>query len=263
MLLNRADPISSGPFTAGHNKPPGPIELASGTINDMSDFMKDNPVIADEEVARKAKLLCDRAKAALDEIEIERDKSVRPLNEKVAEINAKYKALHNTDPKKPGTFDRIFVELKARLAAFLFKQEEIRRKAAEAAAAAAAEAERIAREADERDREARENAAAGELDVDIVSVTQEADSAFAEFEKASRFADRAERDTKVKLGGGFGKAASLRTVETLHLDSYNLAIKAIGPHPKIEEAILSAAREYRKVHGALPDGVSATQERKL
>ena len=67
----------------------------------------------------------------------------------------------------------------------------------------------------------------------------------------------------MKLGGGFGKAASLRTVETLHLDSYNLAIKAIGPHPKIEEAILAAAREYRKVHGVLPDGVSATQERKL
>lgn len=263
MLLDRIDPISSGPFTAGHNRPPGPIELAGNTINDMSEFMKDNPIIADEEVARKAKLLCDRGKAALEEIEAERDKSVRPLNEKVAEINAKYKALHNTDPKKPGTYDRVFVELKARLAAFLLKQEEIRRKAAEAAAAAAAEAERLAREADERDREARENAAAGELDVDIVAVTQEADTAFTEFEKASRFADRAERDTKVKLGGGFGRAASLRTVETLHLNSYNLAIKAIGPHPKIEEAILAAAREYRKIHGTLPEGVTATQERKL
>lgn len=263
MLNVVADQISSGAFAAGHNRPPGPIELAADTIDALNEFMRDNPVIADEESARKAKLLCDRAKAALDELESERDKSVRPLNEKVSEINAKYKALHNTDPKKPGTYDRVFVELKARLAAFILKQEEIRRKAAEAAAAAAAEAERIAREADERDRQARENAAAGELDVDIVAATQEADSAFTEYERASRFAERAERDTKVKLGGGFGKAASLRTVETLHLNSYNLAIKAIGPHPKIEEAILSAAREYRKAHGSLPDGVTATQERKL
>ncbi len=76
-------------------------------------------------------MLCDRAKAALDEIESERDKSVRPLNEQVAQINARYKALHSTDAKKPGTYDRIFVELKARLSAFLIKQEEIRRKAAE------------------------------------------------------------------------------------------------------------------------------------
>lgn len=263
MQLNRVDPISSGPFTTGHNKPPGPIELAGGTIEAISEFMKENPVIADEEAARQAKLLCDRAKAALDEIETERDKSVRPLNEKVAEINAKYKALHNTDAKKPGTFDRIFIELKARVGAFLLKQEQIRIKAAEEAAAVAAEAERIAREAEQAELMAKENAAAGEVGVDVVAVTQEADATFAEFEKASRFADRAERDTKVKLGGGFGKSASLRTVETLHLDNYGQALKAIGPNEKIRDAILSAARDYRKEHGKLPEGVRATTERKL
>lgn len=247
----------------GHNAPPSAIELTEATITALSDWMKDNPVIETEEQAREAKLLCDRAKAGLDEIESERDKIVRPLNEQVAAINAKYKALHNTDPKKPGTFNRIFIELKARVTAFLLKEEQRRIREAEEAAARAAEAERIAREADEKDRLAKENAAAGELDIDVAEVTKEADTAFSEFEKASRFADRAERDTKVKLGGGFGRAASLRTVETLHLDSYNLALKSIGPHPKIEEAILLAAREYRKTHGALPPGVSATQERKL
>ncbi|MBN8968958.1 MAG: hypothetical protein J0G95_10910 [Rhizobiales bacterium] len=247
----------------GHNAPPSTIELTEATITALSDWMKDNPVIETEEQAREAKLLCDRAKVGLDEIEAERDKSVRPLNEQVAAINAKYKALHNTDQKKPGTFDRIFIELKARVTAFLLKEEQRRIREAEEAAARAAEAERIAREADERDRLAKENAAAGELDIDVAEVTKEADTAFAEFEKASRFADRAERDTKVKLGGGFGRASSLRTVETLHLDSYNLALKAIGPHPKIEEAILFAAREYRKARGALPPGVSTTQERKL
>jgi hypothetical protein len=229
----------------------------------MSEWMKANPVIETSEQAGEAKLLCDRAKAALDEIEAERDKLVRPLNEKVDAINRDYKTLHNTDKKKPGTYDRVFIELKARVSAFLIAEEEKRRKEAEAAAAKAAEAERLAREAEAKEREAIENAKAGEVDVDVVAATTEADESFAEFEKASRFAARAERDAKVKLGGGFGKAASLRTVETLHLDSYGKALKAIGPHPKIEEAILSAAREYRKQHGALPEGVSATTERVL
>lgn len=247
----------------GHNEPPGPIELAGGTIDAMSEFMKANPTIAGEEQAREAKLLCDRAKAALDEIEAERDKIVRPLNDRVDEINAKYKALHNSDKKKPGTYDRIFIELKSRVGAYLIKVEEQRKREAAEAAAAAVEAERLAREAEERELAAIENAAVGELDVDVVVVTQQADETFAAFEKASRFADRAEKDTKVKLGGGFGRAAALRTVETLHLDSYNRALKAIGPNPKVEEAILSAARDYRKLNGSLPDGVSATTERVL
>lgn len=247
----------------GHNKPPSAIDLALTTIDAMSEWMKANPVIETGEQAGEAKLLCDRAKVALDEIEAERDKLVRPLNEQVDAINRDYKALHNADKKKPGTYDRVFFELKARVSAFLVAEEEKRRKAAEEAAAKAAEAERLAREAEAKEREAIENAKAGEVDVDVVAVTADADASFAEFEKASRFAARVERDSKVKLGGGFGKAASLRTVETLHLDSYGKALKAIGPHPKIEEAILSVAREYRKQHGALPDGVSATTERTL
>lgn len=247
----------------GHNKPPSPIDLAQVTIDAMSEWMKANPVIETGEQASEAKLLCDRAKVSLDEIEAERDKLVRPLNEQVKAINGKYKPLHNTDDKKPGTYDRIFIELKARVSAFLVAEEEKRRKEAEEAAAKAAEAEQLAREAEAKEREALENAAAGEIDVDVVAITQEADASFAEFGRASRFAERAERDSKVRIGGGFGKAASLRTVETLHLDSYNKAIKAIGPNPKIEEAILSAARDYRKQHGSLPEGVSATTERKL
>lgn len=256
-------PRGSSAAQPGHNNPPSPIDLAKVTIDAMSEWMKDNPVIETGEQAKEAKLLCDRAKVSLDEIEDERNKLVRPLNEQVDAINGKYKALHNSDKKRPGTYDRIFAELKARVAAFLVAEEDRRRKEAEEAAAKAAEAERVAREAEAKEKEALENAAAGELDVDVVAVTTEADEAFGEYERQSRFAARAERDTKVKLGGGFGRSASLRTVETLHLDSYNLALKAIGPHPKVEEAILSAAREYRKTHGRLPEGVSATTERVL
>jgi hypothetical protein len=247
----------------GHNLPPGPIDHALSVIEDINAWLADHPIVETEEHAREAKPYLDRAKAALDEMEDERDGKVRPLNEKVAEINTTYKSLHNTDSKKPGRYDRVVIELKARVGAFMAREEEKRRIAAEAARKAQEELERIAREAEAKEQEALQNAAAGELDIDVAGVTAAADEAFQDFERQSRFAARAERDTKVKIGGGFGNSASLRTVETLHLESYGKAIKAIGPHHKIEEAILSAARDYRKMHGALPEGVSATTERKL
>lgn len=246
----------------GSNNPPNTIEHAQSVVDDINSWLADHPVIESEDQAREAKPYLDRAKAAFEEMEAERDGKVRPLNEQVKSINETYKALHNTDAKKPGRFDRIVIELKARVAAFMLREEEKRRIAAEKARLAQEEAERIAREAEAKEAEAIENAKAGEV-VDVAEVTKQADETFSEFERQSRFAARAERDTKVKIGGGFDKSASLRTVETLHLESYGKAIKAIGPNDKIRDAILSAARDYRKAHGVLPDGVSATYERKL
>lgn len=253
--------INSAP--SGHNNPPGPIDHGQTVIDVINAWLGDHPVIETEDQAREAKPLLDRAKAAFEEIEAERDGKVRPLNEKVAEINGLYKAAHSTDPKKPGRFDRIVIELKSRVGAFMAREEEKRAIAAEAARKAQAEAERLAKEAEAKEREAIQNAAAGEVDIDVAEVTTIADQTFQEFERASRFAARAEKNAKVKIAGGFGNAAALRNVETLHLESYGKAIKAIGPHDKIREAILSAAREYRKLHGALPEGVTATNERKL
>lgn len=247
----------------GHNEPPSPIELGEDVIRDVNSWLKGHPVIENEDMAREAKPFLDRAKAACAEIEAERDKKVRPLNEEVATINLHYKMVHNTDKKKPGLFDKIVIELEARLGAFMIREEEKRRIAAEQARKAQEEAERIARELDAKEQEALSNASAGELDVDVAQVAKDADTAFSEFERASRFADRAERDSRVKIGGGFGKTAALREVETLHVESFNLAIKTLGPHEKIREAIISAAREYRRINGCLPDGVTATVERKL
>lgn len=247
---------------AGDNNPPDLIAHAQTVIDDINSWLSDHPVIETEDQSREAKPFLDRAKAALDELESERDSKVRPLNDTVDAINAKYKALHTTDKKKPGLFDRIVNELKARIEAFLVAEELRREREAEIARQAQQEAERIAREAEELERETLKNAAAGEV-VNIAEVTQAANEAFSNFEQSSRFAARAEKDTKVKIGGGFQKAASLRTVETLHLDSYALALKAIGPQDKIRDAILSAARDYRNQHGKLPEGVRATTERKL
>jgi hypothetical protein len=94
-------------------------------------------------------------------------------------------------------------------------------------------------------------------------VTKEADEAFSTFERQSRFADRAERDTKVKIGGGFGASVGLRNSETLQVDDALKAIVIIGITDRIREAILTEARAYRKANGRLPDGISAQTERKL
>jgi hypothetical protein len=55
----------------------------------------------------------------------------------------------------------------------------------------------------------------------------------------------------------------MRTEKTLVLENYGRAIKAIGPNDKIRDAVLSAARDYRKLHGKLPDGVTEVTERKF
>jgi hypothetical protein len=254
-LLNRE--------VVGGNHPPSPIEMAESVQQLLSDWMKNHPVIQTEDEARAAKPLIDRAKAAMDEIEAERDGKVRPLNDKVAEINAEYKAVHNTDPKKPGAFNKIFNELKARVADYLRKEEQKRLIAAAEARRIQEEAERQAREAEERERQALHGASLGEVDVDVAAVTKEADEAFSAFERQSRFADRAEKDTKVKIGGGFAASVGLRNSEVLQVDDALKAIVVIGVTERIREAILTEARAYRKANGRLPDGVSATTERKL
>ena len=85
----------------------------------------------------------------------------------------------------------------------------------------------------------------------------------ADFQKADREAARADKATHVKIGGGWGNSVSLRTKETLVLVSYAKAITAIGPNDKIRDAILSAARDYRKEKGHLPEGVSAETTREI
>lgn len=247
----------------GHNQPPSLLDFARETMTDLSNWMKDRPVIASEEEAREAKLLLDRAGNCAKDIEAERDKLVRPLNTQIDEINFKYKAVHNKDAKKPGLLDKVVNELKSRLGGFIAQEEAKRLAKAEALRREAEEAERLAREAEAKEREAIANAHAGELGVDVTQVVVEADSRFAEFEKAEREAARAERESHVKICGGFNNSLSLRNKETLVLVSYGIAITAIGPHTKIEEAILSAAREYRKEHGQLPDGVTAIIERTI
>lgn len=239
----------------GDNKPPSPIEMASEIRAAVVVFLQDMPVVSTDDEARQTKLIIDRAKASLDEMEDARKREVRPLNDRVSTINETYKTAARS-------LTALLDQLKSRLAAYIRAEQERRGREAEAARQAALEAERVAREAEQREHEAIDNAAVGEY-TDVGGAIEQADKAFNNFAKADRAAMRAERDMHVKIGGGFRRAASFRTVETLVLVDPFAAIKVIGTTAKIREAIISSARDFRKLNGTLPAGVRATHEQAL
>lgn len=247
----------------GNNPPePTPVERAQNAQAELGKFLDATPVITDGPHLVEAKRLVEHARGAMAELETERDALVRPLNEQVSSINTRYKAIHNTDSKKPGTFDKVLNELKARLTAYAVEEEARREREARAARAAAEQAEAAAREAERIEQQAKQDAVVGVVDTGVAEAIANADAKFSEFERASRFAARAERDVTFRIGGG-DKSLGMRTEKTLVLENYNKAIKAIGPNSKIEAAILSAARDYRKLHNRLPDGVTEFSERRF
>ena len=94
-----------------------------------------------------------------------------------------------------------------------------------------------------------------------MTATQEADASFKTFEQSRRTLEIAQVDSRFKVGGGFQKPLGLRTSKKLVLNDVEAAIKAIGLTEGIREAVLSSARDYRKLRGALPAGVAEIEER--
>lgn len=235
---------------------PGAVEASKDTFHYLNQFLAGHPVIEDEETAREAAKMLKRGKASIDEMEAERDKKVRPLNEQVSIINATYKTAK-------GPLTRLVDELRTRITAYANAEEARRAEEAEKLRQQAEAAEQSAIEAIRVENEALDNAANGELGVDVGGVISAADQKIADAKKAARTAALAERETQVRLGTGFGKATTLRTKETLLLVDADKALKAIGVTEKIREAILSDARAYRKLHGKLPEGVLSELEKTI
>ena len=248
----------------GGNNPPPETALtrAAPAIEDLRAWLRGNPVIVCDDESRAAKAVADRVAAALAAVEAERDGKVRPLNEQVRAINGEYHAVHNTNAGKPGLWDKMFGELRRRMTTFARAEEDRRLKIAEAARLAAEESQRQALAAMAREREAIEDASVG-VETDAAAAAESADTAFAQYRRADNAARRAERDTKVRIVGGAGNAVSLRNKETLAVTDWKAAIEEMGLTDGIADAILTAARSYRKALGELPAGITATFERAL
>jgi hypothetical protein len=241
----------------GGNKPPSPIDGARPVWESVNQFLKDTPVVTDKRAALAANEILTTAKTSLASLQDAERAEAEPLYSAWKAAKAKYK------PAIEG-MDRIIGEVKGRLSAYMLAEQAKRDEEARMARQAALEAERIAREAEAAEIAARDDAAFGEIGIDLGSAIATADTAFAEFKKADRQASVAEKDATVRLRSRFqSRATTLRTVETLVLDDAGIALAAIGVTDKIREAILSGAREYRKLNGGLPDGVSSNQEKTL
>jgi hypothetical protein len=247
----------------GGNHPPAEapepqttLQFAATAMDMLAAFLNDNPVIETGEQANAAKVHIDTARGCLDGMEKERDAKVRPLNERVAEINGTYKAVSTP-------FKRVLDQVRERLTGYAQRLERERmriadekRRIAEAAIAAAREAERF-------EQEAKDNAKQGEVDAGVAEAILEADRKFAEAQKADRQARVAERDEKVRIGGGTGRSLGMRTITTLTLDDPLKAVLEMGVSEKTRESILSDARAYRKLNGRWPAGVSAVETQTL
>lgn len=242
--------------TVGHNNPPSQIDFAREAMSDLSRFLSDNPVIQTTEQAKEGALFVERSRKTIQDLEDARKRETAPLNDRVKVINEGYRTVR--DP-----LDSILSELRRRLTDFTAREEAKRIREAEIARQAALDAEMEARRAEEAEREAKAGATVGEI-TDVVTAVVEADQAFSRFKQADREAALAERDTSVRLPSQLGgKALSMRSKETLIVTDAEAAIIEIGLTDGIRDAILSAARNYRKLKGVLPAGVSAQHTRSI
>lgn len=240
----------------GDNGPPSPVESAREATTDLGRFLSDNPVIENQDRAKTGTLYVERVRKTLQDLEAARKEAVKPHNDKVKHLNLSYGNI-----SRP--LETILHELRYRLTDYAGREEAKRIAVATEKRRLAELAEMEARVAEQRERDAKSNATIGEI-TDVAAAVIEADTKFQDYQRADRVAAVAERSTSVRFASQLGgKALSLRTKETLVLDDAFAALRDIGVTDKIKEAILSAARDYRRLHEKLPAGVSAELKREI
>lgn len=239
----------ASPATIGHNSSRA-IGAAGLVLADLGAWLSETPVIVSEDEARKGAEHVRRCRSALADMEDERKHRVGPLNDQVRGINDEYRAASRAT-------NLVLDTLSERLTPWYQQEEDKRRAEAEAKQLEARIAERLALAADAAEREAKEAAGVGEVGIDVAGASITADDAFARADRARRDAARAERDSHVKLGGGIGRAVSLRSKETLTITDFNAAITALGLTDRINDAVITEARAYRVRKGELPPGITS------
>ena len=241
----------------GGNNPPSPIELAQDTYDALSKFLADHPAIVDEAAAREAKLFLDRSVASKKDVEDDRAAIADP-------IYARWKLVREPYTAPLEKLDTLIGQLKSRMTAFALAEDARRKKEAAEAARIAEEARRAAEAKLAAEQEAIDNAAVGDCEADVGKAVAETNAAIAEAKRAENAARIADRDSHVRIGGGFsGRVASLRTVPVYQVDDPAKALASLWPNDDIREAILKAARAFEKQNKRLPSGVTKREERKI
>src|SRR6266436_694509 len=219
----------------GHNNPPEVLELAETVISDISMVMADIPVVEDEKTAREMKTGIDRAKLCIRDLDAELADKVKPLLAAEEGFRGQYR------PKK-AMLNSLLDEMLDRVQIFVKAEQRRREQAAALLVAQAHEARRKAEEAERIELEQLDNASKGEIGINVAEVIGDADEAYEAYEKAERQAQIAEKDSRVKIGGGFSRAIGMRKKETLHIFNIFKAIDSLGITNDIEIAVLKSAR---------------------
>ncbi len=246
------------PDVAESPKAPDVMENARSVYKVVSAFLADNPAIIDEESARKANEVRDQARTMVKSLESADEAESKPLHKAWKDSKAKWK-------KPIDALDKVLSELSGRLQKYMIEEDDKRKAIAEEARKKAAELERVAREAEEAEHAAILAAEVGEF-TDAGAAMAKADIAFDQFKEAKAEAKVATREEDVRFRSRFGsKATTLRTVETLHVDDPVAALNAMWPDDGLREALLTAARGWRKAHGGevLPPGIRRDTEQKI
>ena len=250
------EPATALPPPIGDNRP-DMIQHARDAWARLNKWLSDHPAVQDGTEARDGKLMLDVAKGTLKDLREAREGESAPLYEGWKAAIAKYKPADEA-------LEKLLGELNKRLSAYALAEETKRRAEAETARKMAEEAEQLAREKIEAERELAENVSLGEIGVDLGSAQAETDAAVEEARQSAAIAKAAERDSRVRIGGGFGNASTLRTEKVQVIDDAAKAIAAIGLTEDIKLAILKGARAYKKLKGVWPEGVHEEDgERKL
>lgn len=239
----------------GHNKP-SPADLTRDLDAEIRAFVTEHPVIQDEDEARKAANIVQRAKNTLADLDAERKAKGRPHLDSIHAINTEYH-----DAMRPINLGKETVE--ERLTDYAKAEELRRQEIAEKVRLEAIAAQERASQAIRDAYDAEANAAVGEA-VDVVSLKQEAVAAFNDARRADRAFARAERDAgHVRLATGLGRALAPRKHTELSVTDAAAAIGAIGLTEGIAEAILTAARSYKKLKGNYPPGIAVNTTRTI
>tara|TARA_R110000868_G_scaffold182850_1_gene423996 strand:+ start:786 stop:1448 length:663 start_codon:yes stop_codon:yes gene_type:complete len=216
-----------------------------------------HPAVSTEEDGREAARLIARARKCMQDAESERKALVQPHVDAQRETNSASKAsLSGLVSMLSALTDRLWVFTKA---AEDRKAEEAiaaGRRAHEAASASVAAANAYADAVDDQSQ--------GEIGVDVLARQEAAAKAKADADRAYREAQRREREMAVRYSPGkdMGRAITARNHEVLCVDDMGAAMAVMIPYSEgLIEAVLTAARAYRKVHDRLPPGIGTRTER--
>jgi hypothetical protein len=248
----------------GGNAPPSPIDYAKEAAQELGDYLRENPVIATFDQAKEIGGWIERTRISLSAARDARDTELAPHLEKAAAIRTAYDAVREKTQKNPGgALTRLYEAAKARLTAYNNAEEAKRAAEADRLAQIAAEAEAAARLAEAAEQEAIANAEAGEC-ADVGEAIAEADDAFREYSVANRTAQRAERETKVRIPSAMGgKALGMHKVEIFTIEDACAAIAIMGVSEDLKRQVIKDAKRFREATGELPEGVTSAYERSL